>query len=318
MAISNFIETSGLTYCGDDAKEIFSKEIYNLDLRGYGITLMDGVKGKMKIYNGEVGDVWQAYSCPFSPNGEVVLSEDYIEPAAIKVNLENCYDEFWNTYLVEQTSITLNGGIPQTFFEWFFNDKLIKKMDKEYQEIFWKGDSGYTGSTKAYLKVTDGVESILKASGNTISGSALTVDNIEAQIEGAIASAMSVAASAETEIDDYKIFMNKNDIRTLTVALGKDCSCNSTNAVFANYTKDGDRLFVYGLEVVPCECSRNTIIVAPARNLVLGFDTFDSHLEYRIIDMRETTGDNAFRVIALSNIAVGVVYPQLAVISYVA
>lgn len=318
MAISSFVDVSGLTYCGQEAQEIFSKEIYNLDLRGYGITLMDGVKGKMKIYSGEIGDVWQAYSCPFSPNGEVVLSEDFIEPVEIKVNLEECFSTYWNTFLVEQTSITLNGGIPQTFFEWFFNDKLIKKMSKEYQEIFWQGDSGYTGTTKAFLKVTNGVEAILKASGNTVSGSALTVDNIEAQIEAAIASAMSVAASAETEIDEYKIFMNRNDIRTLAVALGKDCTCNTTNSVFANYTKEGEKLYVYGLEVVPCECSRNTIIVAPARNLVLGFDTFDSHLEYRIIDMRETTGDNAFRVIALSNIAVGVVYPQLAVISYVA
>lgn len=57
--------------------------------------------------------------------------------------------------------------------------------------------------------------------------------------------------------------------------------------------------------------SASTVIVGPAKNLVLGFDTFDSHVEYKIIDMRETTGDNMFRVIALSNIAVGIVYPSL-------
>ena len=57
--------------------------------------------------------------------------------------------------------------------------------------------------------------------------------------------------------------------------------------------------------------SRNTVIFGPAKNLVLGFDTFDSHIEYKIIDMRNTTGDNMFRVIAISNIAVGIVYPEL-------
>ena len=41
---SNFINVSGLTYCGAEAQEIFSKDIYDIDLRQYGITFMDGVK----------------------------------------------------------------------------------------------------------------------------------------------------------------------------------------------------------------------------------------------------------------------------------
>ena len=57
--------------------------------------------------------------------------------------------------------------------------------------------------------------------------------------------------------------------------------------------------------------SKNSVIFGPASNLVLGFDTADSHVQYKIIDLRDTTGDNAFRVLAISNIAVGVVYPEL-------
>ena len=57
--------------------------------------------------------------------------------------------------------------------------------------------------------------------------------------------------------------------------------------------------------------SRNTIIFGPVKNLVLGYDTFDSHIEYKLIDMRETTGDNMFRVLAISNIAVGIILPEL-------
>ena len=57
--------------------------------------------------------------------------------------------------------------------------------------------------------------------------------------------------------------------------------------------------------------SRNTIIFGPARNLVLGFDTYDSHIQYKIVDMRDTTLDNMFRVGAISNIAVGIAWPEL-------
>ena len=314
--MANFINVSGLTYCGKEAQEIFSKDIYDIDLRQYGITFMDGVKGKMKMYTGEIGDAWQLYTCPFTPAGSASLAEAFIEPAAIKVNQENCYDTFWNTFLVEQTEISLRGGIPQTFGEWYFG-KLRQKMAKEYQEIFWKGDEDYSGSTKTYLKAVDGIEKQLDEkvpSGNTIAGSAITVDNVVAQVEAVIMKGLEVAGNAEVDTEGYKIFMNHQDVRLLEVALGKIC-CPNKESIFANYARENGRIFVMGYEIVPTMQSKNTIIFGPARNLVLGYDTFDSHIEYKLIDMRETTGDNMFRVIALSNIAVGIILPELFVVS---
>lgn len=315
--MANFVNAESLTYAGKEGQEIFSKDILDLDLRGYGITYMDGVKSKQKLYTGEVGDLWQAYTCPFSPNGSVNLSESYIEPAAIKVNLEQCYDAFWPTFMVEQTEISLNGGVPQTFNDWFFNQKLRPQMAKEYQEIFFKGDKKYTGTTKQYLKVVDGVEKQLNdATGATkIKGEALTVDNAIAQVEAVVMKGVDNAAKADVDTSDYKIFMNYADVNLLRIALGKLMNGNSTTDVFSNYSKDGDKIGFDGFEIVPTMQSRGVIIFGPAKNLVLGYDTFDSHIEYRVIDMKETTGDNEFRVIAISNIAVGIVLPELFVIS---
>jgi len=309
--MANFINVSGLTYCGKEAQEIFSKDIYDIDLRQYGITFMDGVKGKMKMYTGEIGDAWQLYTCPFTPAGSASLAEAFIEPAAIKVNLENCYDTFWNTFLVDQTEISLRGGIPQTFADWYFG-KLRQKMAKEYQEIFWKGDTGYAGTSKVYLKAVDGIEKKLESipSGNKLTISAITVGNVIAQVESAIDKALEVAGAAEVDTEGYKIFMNHQDVRVLEVALGKIC-CPNKESIFSNYARENGRIFVMGFEVVPTMQSKNTIIVGPARNLVLGYDTFDSHIEYKLIDMRDTTGDNMFRVLAISNIAVGVILPEL-------
>lgn len=310
--MANFIDLTGLTYCGKEAQEIFSKDIYDIDLRQYGITFMDGVKGKMKIYTGEIGDAWQLYTCPFTPAGSASLAEAYIEPAAIKVNQENCYDTFWNTFLVDQTEISLRGGIPQTFADWYF-DKLRRKMSKEYQEIFWQGDTARTATTKVYLKAADGVEKKLSAlpSGNTVELSAITVDNVIAQLESVIMKGIEVANAAEVDTEGYKVFMNHADLRVLEVALGKQCSCNTTSNVFNNYARQDGRIFVMGYEIVPTMQSKNTIIFGPARNLVLGYDTFDSHIEYKLINMRDTTGDNMFRVLAISNIAVGIIMPEL-------
>ena len=310
--MANFINVSGLTYCGKEAQEIFSKDIYDIDLRQYGITFMDGVKGKVKLYNGEIGDAWQVYTCPFTPAGAASLAESFIEPAAIKVNQENCYDTFWNTFLVDQTEISLRGGIPQTFGEWYFG-KLRQKMAKEYQEIFWQGDKARTASTKTYLKVTDGIEKKMAAlpSGNKYTVTAFTVANIIEQVEAIILKGIDVANKAEVDTQGYKVFMNHADVRVLEIALGKLCCGNSMNDRFANYGRENGRIFVMGYEIVPSMIGKNKVVFGPARNLVLGYDTFDSHLEYKLIDMRETTGDNMFRVLAISNIAVGVIMPEL-------
>ena len=309
---NKMIDFDNINYCGQEAQEIFSKDIYTLDINGYGITLMDNVKGKTKLYTGEIGSVWQEYTCPFTPDGNVALAEQFIEPVAIKVNLEECYDAFWPTYLVEQTKINLDGGIPQTFFEWFFNNKLRAEMAKEYQEIFWKGDTGNT-ELADYLQVTDGVEAVITAeTGATdVSGDTFTVDNIVEQVEGVIAAGLETMAEENISGDDFKVFMNKNDVRLLKIALGKDCTCNLSTSIFRNYALEGDRVYIMGFEVIPTEQDKNFILFGPAKNLILGYDTFDSHLEYRILDMKENTGDNMFRVIAISNIAVGVVYPEL-------
>lgn len=313
--MANFINVSGLTYCGEEYRNIFAKDMYDIDLRQYGITFWDMVKGKMKLYTGEIGDVWQTYSCPFTPAGSASLAEAYIEPVAIKSNLENCYDTFWNTFLVDQTEISLRGGIPVTFAEWFF-DRYRKKMIKEYQEIAWMGDTGRTGTTKAYLKVTDGWEKQLHDNyGVTkVSGATITVDNVIAQVEAIIMKGLEVAGDAEVDTEGYKVFMNHQDVRLLEVALGKIC-CPNKESIFSNYARENGRIYINGYEVVPTMQSKNKIIFGPARNLVLGYDSFDSHLEWKLIDMRETTGDNMFRIIAISNIAVGIVLPELFVLS---
>ena len=317
--MSNFIDLSNITYCGKEAQEIFSKDIYDIDLRQYGITFMDNVKGKMKIYNGEIGDAWQLYACSFSPAGSASLAESFIEPAAIKVNQENCYDTFWNTFLVDQTEISLRGGIPQTFGDWYFG-KLRQKMAKEYQEIFWKGDTAHTATTKVYLKAADGIEKKLEEnSGVTkVSGASITVDNVISQVEAVIMKGLEVANDQEVDTEGYKIFMNHADVRVLAVSLGKLCCDVQNNRIFSNYGRENGRIYIMGYEVVPTMQSKNTVIFGPARNLVLGYDTFDSHLEYKLIDMRETTGDNMFRVLAISNIAVGIILPELFVYSRVA
>lgn len=305
--MANFAELGNINYCGKEAQEIFVKDLYESDLKGYGIRYMSGVKGKTQLMSGEVGDLFQAYSCPFTPSGEVTLSEQWIEPSAIKVNLEECYDAFWNSFLVEQTEISLNGGIPSTFYDWFFNNVLAKKLRKEYEEIFFngaKGKGGYLGLADGIVKKVNDAENSVKVSGAT-----LTTANILG-IVGEVAEAIS---NLDAEVENYKIFINYMDYRKLMTALGNESPL--TTAVWANFAKQGEKVFAYGYEIVPCRIEKNTILASHPMNLVLGYDVENGDIQYKIVDMRESTLENMFRIGVVTNIACGVVYPELCVIA---
>ena len=309
--MSNFVQVNNLTYEGEYAKEIFVKNLYESKLKQMGITYMPGVKGKQQLVSGEVSDLFQKFTCPFSASGSATLAEKWIEGVPMKVNLEQCYDSFWPTFMAAQTEVSLNGGIPQSFFEWFFNDMLIKELGKEYEQIFWNGDK--TSGATDTLKIADGLVKQLNADSkvNKITGSVLTVDNIVSQVEAV--ALKGIEAAADTDMTDYKLFMNVNDVRLLNVALAKEAILNTQ--VWANFGREGDKIYAYGFEVVPCMIAKNNIVLSPAKNLVLGYDIADSEVSYKIIDMRQTTLDNTFRVGVITNIAIGYVYPELIVVS---
>ena len=309
--MANFVDVQNLTYEGEYAKEIFIKNLYESKLKSFGITYMPGVKGKQQLVSGNVSDLFQKFTCPFSASGEAVLTEKWIVGVPMKVNMEECYDSFWSTFMAAQTEVSLNGGVPQAFFDWFFNGVLVPELGREYEQIFWNGDKA--NGANDTLKIADGIVKQLNADSkvNKVAGATLTVDNIIAQVEAVSLKAM--AAASETEMEDYKLFMNVNDFRLLKVALAKEAILG--DQVWANFGRDGEKIYAFGFEVVPCLIAKNAMILAPAKNLVLGYDIADSEVSYKMIDMRQTTLDNTFRVGVITNIAIGYVYPELIVVS---
>lgn len=312
MAIQNFVSPENIVYKGKEAQEIMAKPIYESDLYSYGITYLPDVKGKQQLVMGEVSELFQPYTCAFSPSGEVTLSEDWIEPFEMKINLEECYDKYWGSFMAEETRRAYVGesNIPRTFFEWFFDEMLVKEMKKEYEEIFWNGDTAASG----ILALGDGVVKKVKA-GTThkfVNGG-LTVSNILAKV-----AEVAEAANVDVADADYKIFMNYGQIRVLKTALANRANTDHSdfdNLVWNNYVKEGEKIFAYGFEIVPTRIEKDTILLAPYKNLVLGYDLASDQTSFQILDLSKVTGDNEFRVIALCNMAVGVVYADLMAIS---
>lgn len=302
-----------INYCGKEASEIWSQQLAVLPLLAQrAINIMLNVKGKQKVYTGEVETYFRQYQCLFGNTSEAALAENYIIPEKIDLGFEYCMDEFRNTYLNEGIlqSVNRNTEVP-VFTDWFMG-RVLEKARIAYEKLFWQGD---TASATPALAALDGIEKKLAASTDVIqiTGSTITTSNVIAQVEAAVMAAINAAATAQVAVDTHRVFMNKNDVKYLEIALGNTAfkDTNSTLMQFKNWGIVNGNITVYGFQVLPTEQTRSTIIVCPEKCLTLGTDVFDAHTQIKIVDMIETTLDDVVRGRIITNLGTAILFPEL-------
>lgn len=311
------ITIDNITYVGEQATEIFTQDIFNIDIVAQdAINVLVDVRGKKQLLSGQVKAWFEKYTCAWKNTTEATLAEKWIETTPIDLGGEFCYGEFYGTFLTESLRVSINHNqeVPP-FTEWLFT-QLRKEMSRAYQELFWRGDED---SNNVKLNAVDGIEKKLEESDDVekIDGAAFTVDNILAQVKAAVKKAIDLAGAAQIDTADHKVYLNWNDYKYLEMALGDLCCEVSSERVFANYTKDGNGIAIYGFPVVKTMQSPSTVIVAPAKALTLACDIFDSHITYKVVDMRESNLDDILRWRAISNLGTGILFDDLIVYSRV-
>lgn len=309
------ITVDNITYVGQEATEIFTQDLFNIDIVAQdAINVLVDVRGKRQLLSGEVKAWFEKYTCAWKNTTEATLEEKWIETEPIDLGGEFCYGQFYGSFLTESLRVSINHNqeVPP-FTEWLFT-QLRKEMSRAYQELFWRGDED---SNNVKLNAVDGIEVKLKDSQDVekITGSAFTLQNILAQVKAAALKAIELAGAAEIDTAEHKIYMNWNDIKLLQFALGDLCCEVSSERVFSNFTLTNGQIAIYGIPVVATMQTPSTIIVAPAKALTLATDIFDSHITYKVVDMRESTLDDILRWRAISNLGTGILFDDLIVYS---
>jgi hypothetical protein len=311
------IKVDNITYVGQEATEIFTQDLFNIDIVAQdAINVLVDVRGKRQLLSGKVKAWFEKYTCAWKNTTEASLAEKWIETTPIDLGGEFCTGQFYGSFLTESLRVSINHNqeVPP-FTEWLFT-QLRKEMSRAYQELFWRGDED---SNDVKLNAVDGIEKKLEESDDVekIDGSALTTDNILAQVKAAVLKAIELAGAAQIDTADHKVYLNYNDLNYLKFALGDLCCEVRGDRVFSNYTLSNGQIAIYGMPVVPTMQTPSTIIVAPAKALTLATDIFDSHMTIKVVDMRETNLDDILRWRAISNLGTGILFDDLIVYSRV-
>jgi hypothetical protein len=288
------------SYVGDALKKyILACMLGGETLSTNGISVQTNVKYKRKIKKIGIGDVVQCGSCDFTPTSGVTITEAVLSPCESKINEEICFEDLYQLWdSADMAAGIHNENVPQSLADGL-TEAYTKVAAQEIEKAIWQNDDTATGTT--FCACFDGYECQLAAGGVTGgTGATLTVSNILTHLNAAYALVPAcVLAKPKNEL---VIFMSHKAFSLYEMNLATQGVNTSIQAGVPT---------LYGIEIKPISgLSNDNIIVIGARdNFYIGTDLESDYNQIKVIDMRETTGDESVRYIMKWKMDVAIAYP---------
>lgn len=160
--------------------------------------LQVGVKGKTAI-NMLTTDVvfGDGSTCGFESTSTAKVSQRFLEPATMKVNMSICEKELLGTYA--QYQVKLKAGLEEMPFEEYLLKSVADKAQAKIEKFIWQGDKEEDETQ------FDGLEKILKADGAVSASTAATEQQTILNVYNALPN--------EAHGDDLMIFASPSKFR---------------------------------------------------------------------------------------------------------
>lgn len=207
------------------------------------------VKGKSAINLADIDVTFEDGSgCSWQENGDITLTQRFIDPAKLKLNMEFCPKELEAVYLRTQLP---SGAHQETIpFEEFFSNYLVEKIAAELEKMIWKSvgltptsslPTG-TGNFRFFNGFRDAILGGSYIDANTAdfgSGTPLTALNATTMLE-AVQRVYEAAADAVVESDDAVVFVSAQKFRSLAIGIQNG---------LGSFVSDGGQLQGYQTEM---------------------------------------------------------------------
>ena len=146
--------------------------------------------------------------CGFNNTVASTISQRYIDPGYIKINVEYCAKDFLNTFANHEVNMAANReNLP---FEEYFVEDIRKQIGKNLEIAIWQGDKT---SANANLNKFDGLLKIMTADVPQANQQAKGADTILTRVWKVY------NAIPEEVLFDEVIYLNNANFRTLVKAL---------------------------------------------------------------------------------------------------
>ncbi len=282
------------TYAGDALKKyILAAIIGGETLQTNGISVLTNVKYKRTIKKIAAVGVVQAGSCEFSPTSGVTITEAVVEPCEYKVNEQICFEDIYNTWDSADMTAGLNAeNLPQSLVDGL-TEAYTGQFSKEVETMIWQ-------NLVASGDCFNGFEFILKG-GVTGATSAVTVSNVVTLLNKAYALVPAgVLKKAKSEL---VIFVSHKLLSMYEMNL-------ATQGVNTSVLAGVPTLYGIEIKAIGGLSSDNMIVIGERANFYVATDLESDFNQITLLDMRQTTGDEAIRFIMKAKLDVAIAYPN--------
>lgn len=288
------------TYAGDALRKyILQALIGGETLSTTGISVETGIKLRRVIKKLAASGIVQPSTCDFSPTSGATITEGVLEPQKFKVNESICFDDIYELWDAETMAAGANAeNLPQDLVDGL-TEAYLGQVAKEVEEAIWQGD--ITGSTGTIKDLFDGYEKILGTSGIPVAGTTLTQANILTEMQ-----------KVYEKLPAGVMRKPKNELVWFMSHKAYSLYEMNLQAQGVNTSADGGTMSLYGIEIKPVGgLSDDNIVVLGARdNFYVGTDLQSDFNEIKLLDQRETVGDDKVNFVLKAKVDVAIAYPS--------
>jgi len=268
--MANLINASSIEYTVKNNPEYFLKAIRkgntlaNNYLRVLPNVTKDTRVKKMVLAGGTVSQI-DGRDCAWNPTQRIDITDKLMSVQNFKINEEQCLDELDNLY----SEMAYTSGANKTELPEGVESAMMlliqTSLGNDIEKIIW-GGAGQ--SVDGYQ---NGLVDKLLADANSIkvAGTTINASNVLTEI-AKVYDAMPNVVLGENWFDPERakarIFVDMNTYRYLRQALGT--TPTDVQVLLPNWSKEGDKIFYLGIEVVVAGLPQNTMVAGSFDNMV--------------------------------------------------
>ena len=288
MATTTNVTTS---YAGEKAAGYISAALLGGNtLADGGITVKPNVKYREVMQVLDISDdIVKGSSCDFTATSTITVTERYLDPKQLQVNLSFCKDKFESDWQAIQMGFSAHENIPTDFADYMIAE-VAGKVAGDIETKIWQGVAG-ADSFDGFSIIASG------SAGTSISGSVINASNVIDEL-GAVVDAIPTSVYGK---EDLNLYVSSNVMRAYVRALGGFGASGLGSAGVNNQGSlwySGQGLDFEGIKLFMAKgMADNTIMAGTKENLAFGTGLVSDHNEVKLLDMAELDGSRNVRAI---------------------
>jgi len=283
------------TYSGEASARFITAALLSGDtIANGGVTEIPNIAFKHVIQRAATDDNFiAAGSCDFTDSGTLTIDEKILTPVESQINAEFCSKTWVQSWEAASMGYSVLGrNLPPTFEE-FIIGHFVAKTAAATETRIWQGTVATAGSFDGYTTICAANPTDL-AGGAVVTGTTVTSANVIEEIKKVV----DVIPIQLLNAPDLRIYVSNHIFQSYTHALG------GFAAGFGGYENKGHNqslgqsLLYDGIQIFRAPgLPTNDMLATTVSNLFFGFSVTSDFNEVSLLDMKNITGSQNYRLI---------------------